>query len=501
MISIAAWANYVSVGTRIGSMVLASLVPSCMEPGLDDMPDGAETSMDSGTETSMDSGTETSTDSGTEACADPGADPGTEACADPGTELGCNLPGASWRAPVLLEHDADDVDLLARLAVGTDGTVTAVWRQEGSTRDRLGMNRNVAGVWQSPVWLEPADDEAEWIVGLDIAAGAGEQAIVAWQQLGGIGDDSWLAHLDAGASSVEHFQPFDQPCEDPHVAMNESGDAVVAWTRWGGVWARVWDAGCGTWTDAVVLMDVPGSTSLDAVIDPDGNATVVWNWDNDDSTLGLLLASRFDAAAGTWGAPVIPSLSVGGYIWPPLAVTDPCGNVTVTWRENNPGVIDTDVRAIRFEVASNTWTSPTTLGQGGDPEIAVASTGVVIVVWQFEDLLAAVHDPDDGWSEPILVEEGDDYHPNYHKVGLDKHGCATVIWAEDQSPNQNDHEAFAVRLDVHSKSVESKVLLDGGLGRSFTTALVVDGDGAATAAWIREPEGWDVSDAFSTRFE
>lgn len=424
---------------------------------------------------------------------------------DTGTELDCDTPGASWGSPVAVENDEGWVAAgWFKLGLGSDGTVTGAWRQDRDTEfDSLSvrMSQNVAGAWQSPIWLQTNYDEVSgwWPL---VAAGADKDAFVVWLQKDEFGDASiWAARVDENGPSVAQLQVLDHPQTSPGVAMNEAGDVIVAWTQVATISARLWDAASATWTDEAVLQAGDDSiananANLEAVIDTDGNATVAWNQPNSGDNL---FAARFDATTRTWGAPVLVH---DGETAQTVAVTDQLGNVTLTWLEWTG--VKSAIRATRFEVASNTWTSPThVLGEGHYPRIAVTSTGVVIVAWLDEPrILAAVHHPEDGWSETFTVyeSEGVPYFTTT-PVGIDDRGCATVMWMDDPWPAEGEEgwHVSTIRVDVQSKTVGNRVVIGRNRGGALSASLVVDGDGTATAAWVDFTHG--APNAISARFE
>jgi hypothetical protein len=228
-------------------------------------------------------------------------------------EAAVHPAGGSWGAPVTLSTNLDLSD--GGLVIGTDGAgnVIAGWSTNpGDTTDAV----LPAG---SSSWGPATTLSIEGSVGpahsLSLAVNSGGSAIMTfngglnnlWAVSGTVtGGFSAPVFIASGAGS-NHYNPVGTS----EVALNNAGQASVAWSVLDGHTGVLTRSPSGAWSTETVLTTrtVPAIT-VSTAIDGAGNAIAVFG-----------SSYTWDLAGGSWKTPApLPSGSSGG-----LAVADPAG--------------------------------------------------------------------------------------------------------------------------------------------------------------------------------
>lgn len=225
----------------------------------------------------------------------------------------------------------------ARVAITPGGDAVAAWSQEVTdTTEAIVATRFVAATstWQAPVVLS------------------------------------------AAANFAEHAT----------VAIDISGNAVVAWARASNTEVARFDTGTSTWSPALTISSGPSVDGPALVSDGSGNATVVWRLMS-----GTVETRRYDASQSTWLATqAIPGAAAVGE---PAAAVDTAGNVVAFWPRASIG--GGTGEGARFVRATGTWTAPQPVATpGGAPmliEMAADGAGNVSVVWNTNAQTSSVY--------------------------------------------------------------------------------------------------------------
>lgn len=181
-----------------------------------------------------------------------------------------------------------------------------------------------------------------------IAMNAPGDAIAFWELSGGGHSGSWASHsTDAGGWSTP-VSISSTPGTAPLVAIGVSGDATVVWTVWDSngvsLCANRYNPGSGWGTAGVLSHSDAGEQAASALaMDDAGNAMLAW------IQASQVWASRFIAGRG-WSSPIrIDSDSVQSMSAPALTL-DKAGNAIAVWTciVGKQGT-NVDVCANRFE--------------------------------------------------------------------------------------------------------------------------------------------------------
>ena len=229
-------------------------------------------------------------------------------------EAAVHPAGGSWGTPVTLSTGLGLAESDGGLVIGTDGAgnVIAGWSTNpGDTTDAV----LPAG---SSSWGPATTLSIEGSVGpahsLSLAVNSGGSAIITfngglnnlWAVSGTVtGGFSAPVMLASGAGS-NHYNRIGTS----EVALNNAGQASVAWSVLDGQTGLLTRSPSGAWTDKIVITRSAPALAVSTAIDGAGNAIAVFG-----------SSYSWDLAGGSWQtAAALPSGSSGG-----LAVADPAG--------------------------------------------------------------------------------------------------------------------------------------------------------------------------------
>src|SRR5690606_34017532 len=160
------------------------------------------------------------------------------------------------------------------VAATTAGSVIAAWVEETDTNDRVvAAQKQAGGSWSEPRQVTSAGNISQ----LRIAGSASGHAMLVWRQDNGIHasrytpDNGWSAAKTLSSSGT-----------DPDVAINASGVAYAAWSQSSGsstpdrIRARYSTPG-GAWSSFATLSQADRKAEKPAVaVDKQGSGMVVW---------------------------------------------------------------------------------------------------------------------------------------------------------------------------------------------------------------------------------
>jgi hypothetical protein len=378
-----------------------------------------------------------------------------------------------------------------KVAVDAAGDSTAVWYRDDGTREAVEVNtRPAGGRWAI---AGPLSDTARIADDPEVAVDPAGDAVVVWEEVVG-GHFLIEARVrPAGGSwgAAEQLSSEGQSAIEPVVAIDAAGEAVAAWTRSDGskdiVEASTRPKG-GTWS-APEKLSAAGEDAREvgAGIGA-GEATVVWRRAN--GTNQVIEASSRPRGGGWSGAAELSDDSHEADN-PEVAVA-PDGEAVVLWRWDNGlhEVIQATVRA----PGGGPWPLAEELSAFGSDafEPAVAATdGGVAAVWSEGGAVLALIEvatlaPGGGWSPAKAISEGGG-EANGAQVSLDAGGRAFVAWQRGVGPADAVVEAAQGTVGG-SWSGPSKLSASEGVdGR--TPDVGVDAGGDATVVWraLREP--------------
>jgi hypothetical protein len=226
-------------------------------------------------------------------------------------EAAVHPAGGSWGAPVTLSTNLDLSTGGLALGVDGSGNVIAGWvANPGDATDAV--LRAGGSSWGPATMLSIEADQGQ-AHDISMAVNSGGSAVITFNgglnnlwALSGTLSGGFSAPVElASGSGSNHYHLLGTS----EVALNNAGQAAVAWTALGAHTEALTRSAAGTWSGPTVLSTV-SSSSVSAAIDGAGNAIAVFG-----------SSYSWDLAGGSWKtAASLPSGSSGG-----LAVADQAG--------------------------------------------------------------------------------------------------------------------------------------------------------------------------------
>jgi hypothetical protein len=398
------------------------------------------------------------------------------------------IPAAAAAVPIwsaadpLSEGGAGVMDT----AMGPHGDTAATW--VGFIAGKLTAQvatRPPSGSFSPPLDLTPTSGEAEARTS-HVAEDAAGEATVVWNA--SLEKSNYIveAATVAGgvASAPVKLSAPGQNAVLPTVAVNERGDAIVAWTRSNGtheiVQASFRHAG-GNFGAPVDLSPLGGSaatTSPRVAIDAAGDATVAWQWSNGGAEV-IQEATR-SAAAGSFTATETLSNPAEGSIQPAVAMNTE-GDTVVAWVRIGASNVTPQARV---RPAGGKFSEPASFSasvagcEAGHPQVALDGSGDPTVVWvcsiDFESVVEYANGTLAGTFSPTMGLAFEAWFPS---IAEDAAGDTLVGYATFRT--NGAAAAFrpaggAFGADQEISSAGQFVDSEGGL----TVAMSGDGDGA-----------------------
>ncbi len=290
----------------------------------------------------------------------------------------------------------------------------------------------------------------------------------------------------------------------PQIAFDTNGNALAVWVQHDDatntiskIWSNRYIASTGTWGTAAVIETTSaanvGSTPQPQIaIDVNGNALAVWH--KSDGTRNNILANRYTASTGLWGAVV--SLEGGtGSAEMPQIVIDANGNALAVWVQSD---------ATR-NVYSNRYTAGTGWGAAvlietdnagsasTPPKIAFDASGNALAVWSQSDgtrnnIWSNRYTIGVGWGAAAVIETditGYDYAP---QIAIDANGNALAVWS--QLTSIGGYNIWTNRYTVGT-GWGTAAILEPAAGSVFDPPqLAFDANGNALAVWYKNLKIW-----------
>jgi len=328
--------------------------------------------------------------------------------------LGCNsfaTTSGAWVPPVFCPS-GDAVNPLVptptnpQIAVSTSGHALAVWEQADSTHIRVRSNNYTAtaasGTWGAADTT--IDDGNMAATKPQIAVDSSGNALAVWQQSNGaqtnIRSNRYSAAITGGEweSSTRLVSDSLGNASDPRIVIDANGRALAVWQQSDGTRTNIISnrysstAISDAWGSVTAVeSDNAGDASFPWIA-MNANGTAVAVWQQSNGTRTNIRSSRYTPIVtnGQWEM-AIPMLSDGaGDASTPKVAIDNAGNATAVWQQHD---------GTRYNIWSNryianqsggVWGAPSLVetnnaGDALQPQIAVASSGDALAVWQQYD--------------------------------------------------------------------------------------------------------------------
>lgn len=394
------------------------------------------------------------------------------------------------------------------LVVAEDGTAVAVWIDSEPTRLALRSRQfSPSGGWLpvTTLWY----GSALGLPGsLKVAGNRAGDAVAAWILWNGTGQQIGVAHYMAGwgwslARQASSTGSIGGNTWDPGVAINEFGDAIVAWVTYNGTAlvaaASRFNSGVGWLAEQTVAALSNGSGyDVAATIDNSRVATVIWGENN--GTDENLWASR-NTSASAWGPRQLafqypyngPSVVWTGYV---QFIAASAGEVVGALEVYDGQTGRTTVWQAGYNGA---WAAASPLSDPGlsayIPRLKMAPNGTAVVSFsQNGSIVVKTRAPASAWSAAVEVSGAVPYTES--GVGAGSGGHLVVVWKQLFLTRA----ILVARVYSPAAGWSNLTPVDSltPFGAAGLPAAGVDPDGNGLAAWVNSNA--TITAPFAARF-
>lgn len=220
----------------------------------------------------------------------------------------------------------------------------------------------------------------------------------------------------------------------------------------------------------------------------------------------ILLFSFTTISGATWTSPVDvsnPADSVNTTKSPGIGV-DAEGNAFAVWSsiESSQNLI----KASRFDVITQTWSTPETIGSNSstNPDIFVTPDGKVIAVWQ--NSTATIYSnffDGSSWLGEQIIDTNITYQSQFYpKVTADEQGNAYAVWQVQGGNLARVIRSATFTFSSNTWAAATNISTDYGFGNAFVASPVisVNATGTAVSVWLYQDTGTSQYKVQSNRY-
>lgn len=346
----------------------------------------------------------------------------------------------------------------------------------------LAAPASAARLWSAPQTVEPQDERSVPVLATD---GRGTNLLV-WTMYDGTSLRIYAStSRDGGAwSSPEDIAPGRVYPNQPVVAMDATGTAIVAWREWDGGTIvdtkAVVRSPAGTWSAVTTLSDSNPARFAEGpvvALDGAGHGVVVYTL----QTPNELMARRYD---GGW-APASTSLEVGGLDTAAMAVTTTASGASTVLYIQHDGSDDV-ARSCTFTTGACGTPDAISTPGAAVTELAGAgnASGAIAAVWVRAGIVQGSTYRGDAWATPVNLGATDGGAEAV--VAMDASGRAIAAWTDWTASISPIGTSLASATGTWQP--EHRLIPDDAYG-VYTSAAIADG--VAAVAWSRQTgTGW-----------
>ncbi len=392
-----------------------------------------------------------------------------EACAE-----GANCLGSTCRSWTL--EDASFVNArYVGMSGNDDGDVVVLWVEEFDGADSLWADRFVASTntWDGPALLEDSEMDVTGVFDEQIAVGPDGSTTAVWRKTDSLAPlgQVRVARMN---SSGQWGAPYTLGTDDrssttftvPVVVALADGTAMTTWSQ--NIdqestqisWAN---SGALGWQQGTVSTSEWGYSSLSA--DGAGGAMVLTR-----ASSGHIVVRRWEGSS--WGVGVTISTGDGNDVNSPKLGLDAQGNAFVAWNVGVDGI----VQVRRFDVRTSTWQTTRTFNDAGPlRHLHVTPSGTALLSWTGTDgPYWTFWQPTTGaWLSPQLSTVG-------QEARLASNARGEVIALDYDGINNANGLAWGVTHDLTTKWSPFRHI-DAIAPSSSAYSLTLDNEGRALA--------------------
>ncbi|HPB30974.1 MAG TPA: hypothetical protein PLB62_05925 [Candidatus Sumerlaeota bacterium] len=309
--------------------------------------------------------------------------------------------GGAWTHPVGLSDNISPDGQSAqnpKVAMDDNGNAIIVWNEYDGSRQQIFKSEYRGGVWTHPTGLldniSPDGSAAEFP---HVAMDNNGNAIIVWHQSDGSKNQIFMSEYRKGTwtypgSIMDNISPDGQNALGAQAAMDNNGNALIVWSQADGSTVQIFmsEYRDGVWTHPKVPSHniSPDGQSAGAprvAMDDNGNAIIAWQ--QSDGSKFQIFKSEYRSGVWRHPADLFDNISPDGQdVWIPHVSMDKNGNVIIVW-EQSDGAND---QIFKSEYRGGIWTHPGGLSDNispdgqdaASPQAAMSNNGKAIICWR-----------------------------------------------------------------------------------------------------------------------
>lgn len=344
-----------------------------------------------------------------------------------------------------------------QIAMDDNGNIIIVWVQSDGTNKHIFKSERRNGVWTNPISLS------------------------------------------------DHISPNGQDATEPHVAMDNNGNAVIVWIQSDGSNYQVFksERRNGTWHHPADLTDNISPDGQDVgwndfsmgtvsvAMDNNGNAIVVW-YQSDGSTTQIFKSEYRD---NVWHHPedITDNIGIAAASQPQVTMDDNDNAIIVYIASDG-----SSFQIFKSEYRNGSWHHPASISEHISPDgkmalfpqVAMANNGDAIIVWEQyvtsgvnESYLAIFKSEyrNGSWTNPLNLSYGPLDNGRFPQVEMDNNGNAIIIWEVFSASNFGTFTSAIMEYRNDTWTNRTGVQFNGEF--VDLTHMAMDDNGNAIIVW------------------
>lgn len=354
----------------------------------------------------------------------------------------------------------------AKVVMNDAGDALVVWEQIHSGQYQIFVSRYRNGTWTHPqstgdhisVYGKAANEA-------QVALSEGGDAVVAWSQNNNSNEKKiFISHLRNGnwqhPQDLNDFVNKGANAQEPTVAINQAGEAIVAWQQQYNSKYRVYltEYRSGTWTHTVEPIDEtayisPGDTQVHydlnrpqaVAMDNEGNAIIVWSQD-DNSALEQVFKSEYRNGSWTHPSNTADYFSNNQQttltLYPDVSMNND-DKAIIVWTAKSSANAD---RVYYAEYKNNAWSSTSDHTQyispegfsASDAKVIMNDRGEAVITWYQRPSLSIISKiymseyRNGSWTHPADIDDAISFTSSglaaFVDVAMNANGQTALTW-------------------------------------------------------------------------
>ena len=397
--------------------------------------------------------------------------------------------GSTWSSVAFLTAEGVEADD-PHVAMDDAGNALVVYRRlvagKWAIEGRLRSPDGTLGPAQR--FSDPGQDAAEPRVAFD---GSGD-AVVAWRRSDGFTDRLQTRVRSAAGvlGPTATLSSVGDDAEAPSLAVDDAGDAVIAWQlSGGGVQARQRLAD-GT-VGPKLAISTAGRPAQQPQVTRNQNGQGGIAWTENDGTSWIVRSRRFDDAFTLSGART--ASQPGRDALDPQIGVDGVGNIVVAWRRHTANIywsVQTEAEAADGSSTNGLRTMSYSEEDALDPVLAVDVGGRALLAWRRFDgtrfVLQSRERALDGTVSGVRSNSPSGQDAADPRIGANRFGAAVIAWRPTTDSTQNFVKGIWARTRRSDLTYQPVGQLDGTVHAAREVQVAVAPNGVATYVWKRQ---------------